>query len=289
MTILSLFDGMSCGQLAFKRAGIKVDKYYASEVDKHAIKEAKANFPHTIHIGDVKHVDPKKYSDVSIIIGGSPCQNFSFSGKRNGMSTSSNEKIVTLERYIELKTKGFDFNGQSYLFWEYVRVLKEVKPKYFLLENVKMAKKWSDVISNVLGCEPVKVNSSLVSAQNRERLYWTNIPLSKIVDKDIKLINILENKDFPREPYQEPYRCNKPTNYKKDKFPTLRAQAGSKTRGIGVCNDKGWWRKLTPTECEVLQTVPKGYTNSVSDSQRYKMLGNGWTVDVIKSFFENIS
>jgi DNA (cytosine-5)-methyltransferase 3A len=289
MNILSLFDGMSCGQIALNRLGIKYTNYFASEIDTHAIKVTKHNYPDTKHLGSVIDVDGYSLPQIDILFGGSPCTSFSFAGKRNGMTTKDNIKILTLEQYLELKENGFEFEGQSYLFWEYVRLLKETKPKYFLLENVVMAKEWENIITNVLGVKPIFINSSLLSAQNRPRLYWTNIPdISIPEDKNILLESVLENFDFPNEPYIENYRSNQAINYRNKKFSTLRAKAGSRTRGIGICDDNGYWRKLLPIECERLQTVPENYTNVVSDNQRYTMLGNGWTVDVISHIFSFI-
>jgi len=169
MNVLSLFDGMSCGQVALKRSGIKVDKYYASEIDKYAISIAKKNFPNTIHLGDVTKIDISKLDRIDMIIGGSPCQSFSRSGDGTG------------------------FKGKSGLFWEYVRVLKGLNPKYFLLENVVMKKEWEDIITDAIGVEPVMIDSKFFSAQKRQRLYWTNIPFDKnIVDRNINILDILE-------------------------------------------------------------------------------------------------
>lgn len=175
-TIVSLFDGISCCYMALQKAGIKFDKYIASEVDKFAQKASLYNFPDIMRVGDVRNV--KINEPVWLLAGGSPCQSFSFAGKMNGMSTKDNIDVLTLEQYLELKEKGFEFEGQSYLFWEYIRIMKETKPKYFFLENVEMPEKWEKLISKTLGVNPIKINSSLVSAQNRVRLYWTNIGLS---------------------------------------------------------------------------------------------------------------
>ena len=178
MVILSLFDGMSCGQLALQRCGIPVEKYYASEIDKFAIKVTKHNFPNTIHIGDVRQIDSSSFNDtIDMVIGGSPCQSFSFAGRRNGMTTVDNIEITSLEQYLELKKANFEFQGESYLFWEFVRIVNELKPKYFFLENVMMEERWSSLITQTLGVHPLEINSRLVSAQNRRRLYWTNIGL----------------------------------------------------------------------------------------------------------------
>lgn len=177
--VLSLFDGLSCGQIALKELGIRVSKYYASEIDKYAIAQTMLNFPDTIQLGSVTDVDVSRIDKIDLLIGGSPCLNFSFAGKRNGMSTTTNEEIYTLERYLELKNNGFQFEGESFLFWEYMRILNDIR-KYnpnvkFFLENVEMGKKWEKVITDAIGIEGIHINAALVSAQNRKRIYWTNI------------------------------------------------------------------------------------------------------------------
>lgn len=266
MNILSLFDGMSCGQIALNKNNIKYENYFASEIDKHAIKVTQHNYPDTIQLGDVSHITGDDLPHIDLLMGGTPCQGFSYAGK-----------MLNFE------------DDRSKLFFDYVRLLEKLKPTYFLLENVVMKQEYQDVITKYLGVEPIPFNSRLLSAQNRPRLYWTNIPNVTIPsDKGIKLIDIMENTDFDREPYYEAYKSNKVVNYKSDKMNTLRSRAGSKTRGIGVGNDEGWWRKLTPLECERLQTVPENYTEIVSPNQRYTMLGNGWTVDVIAHIIKNI-
>lgn len=186
MVVLSLFDGISCGRIALEHNGIKVEKYYASEIEPNAIKVAQYNYPDTIEIGDVCKVyyhngildtenGSYKIGKIDLICAGSPCTNFSSIGYAKGM-TSGDVDIMSLEQYLKLKSQGVSFDGQSYLFWEFVRILKEVNPKYFLLENVVMASKWETIISKNVGVLPLKINSSLLSAQNRPRLYWTNIP-----------------------------------------------------------------------------------------------------------------
>ena len=279
MNVLSLFDGMSCGQLALQRAGIQVENYYAAEIDKYAIKVTQANFPETVQLGDVTAIDPDSLPDIDLLIGGSPCQGFSFAGKQ----------------------LNFD-DPRSKLFWEYVRLLNALKPKYFLLENVKMKKESMDVITEALGVEPVAINSRLFSAQNRPRIYWTNIPFDvPTEDKGIVLKDILEpkveEKYYAGKKLRESYmggnqlnpkyksQCN--TIYPTDgKFATL--CAGTHGYSFGYV-PAPTYRKLTPTECERLQTVPDGYTDkSISDTQRYKMLGNGWTVDVIKHIMKGL-
>lgn len=183
MNVLSLFDGMSCGQIALKELGITPNIYYASEIDKHAIAQTQLNFPDTVQLGSVTEVDVSKLEPIDLLIGGSPCQSFSFAGKRNGMTTTEHEEVLTLERYLELKEQGFKFEGQSYLFWEYIRILTDIR-KYnpnvlFFLENVEMGKKWEAVLSHAIGLYGVHINSALVSAQNRKRIYWTNIRTRK--------------------------------------------------------------------------------------------------------------
>lgn len=345
MNVLSCFDGMSCGQLALERVGIKVDKYFASEIDKYAIKVTQTNYPNTIQLGSVEFVTKQMINNpIDLLIGGSPCQGFSFAGKQ------------------------LNFNDdRSRLFFEFVRLLKELKPKYFLLENVRMKKEYQDIISEYLGCKPIEINSSLVSAQNRRRLYWTNIKgIEQPKDKGILLKNILQdnvhekyilrdswlkwwnkNSDFQLKKkysalnpdkaicmtarqyanWNENFvtienhkskiglKCvggisknkkwldngkNQQRNYSQGeriysiegKGPTISAQSGG-TAGIGntlVTDDmeNGVIRKLTPIECERLQTLPDNYTNHVSNTQRYKMLGNGWTVDVIAHILKNL-
>jgi len=175
MNVLSLFDGMSCGQIALNRLGIEYENYFASEIDKYAMQVTMANYPNTKQLGSVVNVDGHSLPKIDLLIGGSPCQSFSFAGKRKGMSTKDEQEILTLEHYLQLKSDDYEFEGQSYLFWEYMRLLNETKPKYFLLENVSMSEKWEKILSRAIGVNPVKINSNLVSAQNRERLYWTNI------------------------------------------------------------------------------------------------------------------
>ena len=200
---------MSCGQIALKELGAHVERYYASEVDKFAIAQTQLNFPDTVQLGDVRNIDARKLGHVDLLLGGSPCQSFSFAGKRAGMSTKENEEIYTLDRYLELKQAGFEFEGQSYLFWEYIRILHELRETnpnvFFLLENVEMGKKWEKVLSEAIGLQGVHINSALVSAQIRKRIYWTNIRIAQTTggdwitdipqpeDKGILLRDILED------------------------------------------------------------------------------------------------
>lgn len=302
MNILSLFDGMSCGQQALERIGIKVDNYYASEVDKYAIKVTMANYPNTIQLGDVRNVKAYELPKIDLLIGGSPCQSFSFAGKRKGMSTKDEQEILTLEHYLQLKSEQYEFEGQSYLFWEYMRLLNEVKPKYFLLENVKMSDKWKKVLSEAIGFEPILICSGNISAQNRPRYYWTNIP--NVVEpskKDIKLKDILQ-KNVEDKYNIKPERVDTlmkflSKNYKvTGKVPTLTTELAHSTGKnfypkalVEIHNVLGYYRRLTPIEVERLQTVPDNYTSVVADTERYRMLGNGWTVDVIAHIFSYLN
>jgi DNA (cytosine-5)-methyltransferase 1 len=426
--VLSLFDGLSCGQIALKELGAKVDKYYASEIDKHAIKQTMLNFPDTIQLGSVTDVDVSKLDKIDLLIGGSPCTNFSFAGKRNGMSTTTNEEIYTLDRYLELKKGGFQFEGESFLFWEYMRILNDIR-KYnpnvkFLLENVEMGKKWERTLSEAIGLFGVHINSALVSAQNRKRIYWTNIRTKQMgffgdvysdipqpEDRGILLKDILEdevsekyylknivvdkliqhrnlhkelghgfdakshNKDEKMqalnvggkgiddlvcipcdyrhsegirlkadgktgtllsrarndescgqmvcvamrgreggEQHLEPQisgKTNTITTVQKDNLVLQinpSKESGGKqpyqhnrvydTNGISPCLNTDARapsiltiedyriRRLTPTECSRLQTIPEWYRWECSDTQAYKMLGNGWTVEVIKHILQ---
>jgi len=346
INVLSLFDGMSCGQIALERAGIKVDNYFASEIDKYGQIVSKANYPNTIYLGDVRHINAKDLPKIDLIIGGSPCQSFSFAGKRKGMSTKDEQQILTLEHYLKLKSEGFEFEGQSYLFWEYMRLLNECNPKYFLLENVEMGEKWEKVLSKAIGVNGIHINSALLSAQNRKRIYWTNIGLEpgglfgdlvstikQPKDKGIMLKDILEKEvgkkffisnqrietimkserhvPFISEETQK-HNCllagyaKIPTDGQYIVASRGRNPENPKSREVGLnteqmleprmdgktnclttvakdnyVTDDVTIRRLTPLECERLQTVKDNYTAVASDSQRYRMLGNGWTVDVI--------
>jgi len=383
LNVLSLFDGMSCGQLALQKSGIEVTNYFACEIDKYASKVAKHNFPNTIELGDVTKVFAKDLPKIGLFIGGSPCQGFSFAGKQLNFE-----------------------DPRSKLFFEFVRMLNEIRETnpevLFLLENVKMKKEYQDVITEHLGVEPIEINSNLLSAQNRKRIYWTNIPGVTIPsDKGILLKDIIhENADnqlsekeldymlrssgkwspstnnrfetylnYPEKKAHcltanlnkgVPYNCffeilseyivpfdktlqildkevqrGKVGYFRKDsqanrvyyihdKAITLTGEAGGGAAKMGqylfgcitpdriekrqngqrfndgkkfytlTAQDKhgvlieGYIRKLTPIECERLQNVPDNYTNQVSNSQRYKMLGNGWTIDVISHIFSSI-
>lgn len=269
INVLSLFDGMSCGQLALQRANINVNKYYASEIDKHAINVTLSNFPNTIQLGDVSKVQAEDLPKIDLLIGGSPCQSISTLGDGSGL------------------------DGKSGLFFEYLRLLKEAKPKYFLLENVVGSKAAIAKITELIGVEPVLFNSNLVSAQNRARYYWTNINFDLPNDKGILLKDILDSN--PKETcVLTPGRFKWLTSDKGAACVAKRYAAIDpvKANCLTARSDASWncnyvtredygLTKLTCEEYEKLQTVPVGYTNYVSSSERYKMLGNGWTVDVI--------
>ena len=280
MNILSLFDGISCGRVALERAGVKVDNYFASEVDEYAIKMSRFNHDDVQQIGNVLNIDETALPQIDLIMGGSPCQGFSFAGK--GLA--------------------FD-DPRSRLFFEFVDLIDRCKPKYFLLENVRMKKEFLDIITEYLEVEPILINSSLVSAQSRQRYYWTNIPNVGPPEDTCSdmLQDILEPRPSRkylagqqlRDNYQGGNQLN--PNYKSQanrihdidkKAPTI--MAGSHGYANGYINQDGDIRKLTPIECERLQTLPDNYTDGVSDTQRYKGLGNGWTVDVVAHIFRQM-
>lgn len=318
MNVLSLFDGISCGRVALEKAGIIVDKYYASEIDQYTIRISSKNYPDIEQIGDVTNIKGNKYKGIDLLIGGSPCQGFSFAGKQLNF-----------------------IDPRSRLFFEYVRVLEEVNPKFFLLENVKMKQEYQDIITRYLGVKPIEINSALVSAQNRKRLYWTNIPnIPQPSDKKIYLKDIVLS-DVEPVALHNLYGGFNEENVRvfEDKSPTLRTAAGGghipyfvkkdlllnpkaieyMNRQVkdgrthwdfkhysDIRNDKSAavvanffkgvpynvfkdWdciRKFHPVECERLQTLPDNYTEGISNTQRYKCIGNGWTVDVIAHIFK---
>jgi DNA-cytosine methyltransferase len=329
INVLSLFDGLSGTQLALKNVGIKVNNYYASEVDKFAIKVTQANFPNTHQLGDITKINGSTFNDtIDLLVAGFPCQDLS-------LASHTGEGL-----------KG----SRSGLFYEAIRLLNEIKPKYFLFENVRMSKANEKIITDILGVEPIIINSSLVTAQNRVRYYWTNLELSEIKDQNIKLKDILENGYTDRDlsycidanyhkiggdnnqsslrsyflKYRRQLIFNKGCqqvgkaleldhiNYDAikrvygldGKSPTLTTMGGGHREPKVVTHDVAGgaltdvihpdfkdlrWRKLTPLECERLQNVPDNYTNHVSKTQRYRMLGNGFTVGIIEKFVENIT
>lgn len=316
--VLSLFDGISCGQEALKRAGIEYENYYASEIDKNSIKVTQKRFPKTIQIGDVSKINLEELPEIDLILAGSPCQGFSVAG--NGLNFE---------------------HPKSKLFFEFVRVLEEVKPKYFLLENVKMRNKWKDIITSFVGVEPIEINSSLVSAQHRRRLYWTNIPnIEQPKDRGLTLKNIEESnqtgvfidhtvKTIPNyilkngreiefsKTLEKPYsfkegrtefgkaerkrltkllgRDTTPRNSKnKGYFPQSNKKANclvtSATILDYIIDTNSHFRELTILEKIRLQTLPDDYfkDTGLSDTQIHRALGNGWTVDVISHILSYI-
>lgn len=333
MRVLSLFDGISAGQLALQRVGIDVDTYYASEIDKYAIQVTKKNFPNTIHLGDITKwqgwdID---WSSIDLVIGGSPCQGFSFAGKQLNFE-----------------------DPRSKLFFVFVdichRVIDENPKMKFLLENVRMKKEYQDVITQYMGVSPIAINSSLVSAQNRYRLYWTNISsVNEPNDKGILLRDIIQNDvedkyyltpeaieymsrlrngkprwEYHKNPLNGKAACLTANMYKGVPYGVLRIPEATKKGYVEIQPNEGvdltfinsttrrgrrmedksncltatnydycWYdgyicRKLTPIECERLQTFPDYWTDGISNSQRYKALGNSWTVDVITHIFKNL-
>lgn len=421
MNVLSLFDGMSGGQIALTELDIPIDKYYASEIDKYAMQFTIQNFPDTIQVGDVRELDINKLDKIDLLIGGSPCQSLSMAGKRKGLSTKEGIEIFDLEIYLELKENGFEFEGQSYLFWEYIRIYNDLlergdNPKFFL-ENVEMGKKWESVFNDILGRKGIHINSALVSAQNRRRIYWTDIhdDIPQPEDRGILLRDILEEevdekyflsdkmieclkgrvktdndpicvampacltprrteygkqirkeyeagivkeqrKNIQQLEPREDRKTNCLTTVQKDnliivsgtirtfrgkhfreiksgKSCTLMARArndgnaqpcviigtpniaditipnkyikknirsiddkahtllatshkGAMVNGMTLVDNGNFRiRRLTPTECARLQTVPEWYVwDGISDTQRYKMLGNGWNIETIKTY-----
>lgn len=371
VVIISLFDGLSGARLATKEiAHLNVLRYYSSEIDKYAIQVADHNFPQDTkyRLGSVIDIDTDRLleeihrdfgEDVKIlVVGGSPCQGFSMAGKLKGSSTKEGVDVTTLEQYLKLKEEGFEFDGQSYLFWEYIRIKEAVKPKYWLLENVRVTKKWLPMFNKATGVEPIFINSKLLSAQSRPRFYWTNIEgVEQPKDKGILLKDILLDLPVDKEltPFMsaefdgvsrldkgifnfvgEPkgmcqttgsghgnkYLISRPckmlppkknsthvadaTDIKgnesikrvysqEGKSPTVTTQQGGH-REVKVLLETSKYRKLTPLECERLQTLPNNFTqiiredgkSLISDTQRFKMIGNGFTRDVISHILSAI-
>ena len=308
LKVISLFDGMSCGRIALDKAGIPVDSYHASEIDKWATRVSSYNYHEIEHIGDVCKVEVENYDDYDLIIGGSPCQSLSIAGKKGGIRTNDGQIIDSLEKYMFLKEMGYGYDKtsskyftSSSLFWEFVRVYRGIKKSNpnvkFLLENV-VNNEWESLISKELGVKPILINSSMVSAQNRERHYWTNIEMKPLEYNGYNLGEIIPGavagaglrgvpqKDWVETP-ENPFKHKQKLTVRKDGLANcLTAGGGKLTRKYEDIN--GNIIDITVEQAEQLQTVPISYTNvpGVSESQRFKMLGNGWTVDVIKHFFE---
>ncbi len=294
MNVLSLFDGISCARIALEQAGIEINNYYASEIDKYAIQVAKHNYPTTIHLGDIRNINVSDLPKIDLLIGGSPCQDLSQAQKGLGLQ-----------------------GEKSSLFYEYIRILKEINPTYFLLENVK--NKWGNLMSEYVGVDYININSGLFSAQSRPRYYWTNINFDKFPTEitPLSIKDILEENadekyffdrteinnfvnsnskndssskdglikvfDLPKDVWNDHERQRRVFSIE-GKSPTVLARAD--TTKILIDNKI---RKLTPLECERLQGVPDNYTSICSDTQRYKMVGNGFTVNVIEHFLKGIT
>jgi len=371
INVLSLFDGISCGQLALRRAGIDVNNYFASEIDKNAIKVTQHNFPNTIQLGDVVNVTGDDLPKIDLIMGGSPCQGFSFSANRaqskmeyGRITGASQEHLnkeflsdagkITFTRVMchnyQLGPNGFPVDKapprlnlddpRSKLFFELVRLVKKLKPKYFLLENVKMKQVFQDVISDQLGVKPIEVDSRYFSAQSRRRLYWTNIPFE--YDKDWEEQKEKAGEGIFLKNIMSPYYGDRMMSDEEVRQKLIPHLESSKYRANGLwaaANNKSFlWRrdtegrvlvmrpdklkiqrigrigegrhkseiitvsshphvfdgkdirKVNPLEAERLQTVPDDYTNveGMTPGMRYKMLGNGWTVDTIVNIFKGI-
>ena len=284
MNVLSLFDGISCGHVALDKIGIKVHSYYASEILPDAIKITHSHYPTTFDLGDITRIDEwilDTLPEIDLLIGGSPCQDLS---------------CYKFDRGECLGLEG----KKSGLFYHYLRILKYVKPRYFLLENVPMEKVWEDTISECLGVKPILINSNLVCAADRKRLYWTNIPnVSQPIDKGIVLKDIVldadevddkywYNKSFTYNGDNEKVQCTlemKGHRHMKEVY-----NLNGKCCTLTTCNggnlqkkvyQNGRCRKLTPLEYERLQNLPDNYTKGVCDTSRYSAIGNGWTVDII--------
>jgi DNA (cytosine-5)-methyltransferase 3A len=297
--ILSTFDGISAGQIALNELNIGYNTYYASEIDKDAIKVTQNHYPKTVQLGDVRYIDGHTLNNIKLIMGGSPCTDFTIMGKRHGMSTNTNIHVTSLNQYLELKNDNFELYGQSYLFFEFVRLWKETNAKYFFLENVaNMDKKWIDIISDIMGVLPVRINSSLLTAQNRDRLYWTNIPNTSIPDdKNIFLSNVIPDAvsgaGYRGIPIKNDSKPDGRLYYKPKLSVRKDFKANCITTGTTTTyyqEETGNIKPLSIEEIEVLQGLQKGYTNinSISNTKRIKLVGNSWTIDVIKHLFQGL-
>lgn len=298
MNVLSLFDGASGGQQAFERNGTTFDgdknKYFAAEIKKHAIKVTKENYPNTIFVGDVTkvwyskgvlHTENGDFKvKIDMLIGGSPCQDFTLLKANNAKGTEGDK---------------------SQLFYEYLRIKREINPKYFLLENVKMKKESKEQLDFYMGCEGLAINSNLVSYQNRPRIYWTNIPGVVVPeDRNINFQDYKENDYDLCKEYRVNYKpsyikmwhdgkgtnsfkggCSNITNSKKINCLTRRHDRNPNS---GLIEFEDFCRYLTVRECEQAQTVKVGYTNCLSKAQAYDVLGDGWTIDVIAHILKGI-
>ena len=321
MNVLSLFDGVSCGYQALKEVGINVDSYYASEVDSGPISISNKNHSDIIRVGDVKDLKPTNLPKIDLLIGGSPCQNLSMAGTKTGLLN-----VNSLDQYLTIKKSGIKLKGQSYLFWEYVRLLRELKPAWLLLENVNMRKEWVDIFNRELGVKGTKINSNLFGAQSRVRYYWTNIPIkinnttlspdnveSILVPTD-KTIKWLDGNLYPiphfngatgtkglgayvTSPNQTPWNCETFSdikNFGNIRQPQRAYSATGKSTTITTSNPTIYkigdgFRRLTINELELLQGLPLNYTSGVSKVNRNKAIGNGWHVPTIKEIFKRLT
>jgi DNA (cytosine-5)-methyltransferase 3A len=314
MNVLSLFDGMSCGLVALKRAGVKVDNYFASEIDKYAIKIAMKNHPEIQQLGDINNYESWDLPKIDLIIGGPPCQGFSTAGKRLNWN-----------------------DPRSLLFFKAIELVWDLKPKHFLIENVaRMNKEIKKELSELLDVKPLEINSALVSAHHRPRVYWTKITNKQPDNKGILLKHIVGHENYLKvkkngkiKTIQDKANClmggghsggnhsdmdlifeygiekgrrlfdgkNLSRNFRQGyrvysedgKAACLTAHpVGGMGGATGLYNIDGTIRRLTVNECERLQTLPDNYTGGVSNTQRYKMIGNGWTVDVIAHIFRSM-
>ncbi len=292
MNILSLFDGISCLQVSLKLNNINIENYFASEINDKSISITNYNFKNTIQLGDVTKLKLNLLPTMKLISAGSPCTDFSIAGKKRGLS-SNNVEILSLEQYLTLKNSNFNFTGQSYLFWEFINVLRNVKHEYFLLENTLMDKRWENLITENLGVEPILINSSRFSCQNRKRLYWTNIPVDlPLPDYNIKFNDVI--------PYGKPMSKHGYKPKGSDKYEVVHRYMNNgkcnclltspdSTNRIAF-NNTDYSRPLSVEECELIQTLPKGYTDvpGISDKDKYHGIGNGWTINVIRYLLKNL-
>lgn len=304
IVLLDLFAGYGGAELSAKFAGIKVKKSYISEINPSALKVLRKHFPDAMFVGDVRNLRAKDFIDVTLITAGSPCQSFSFCGKRKGMVTKTNVEIRTLGQYLKLKGEGFEFKGQSYLFWEFVRLYQEISSLQrqmglpetkFLLENVKMTKKWQNILSTAVGVEPVVFDAALVSAQSRVRLFWTNIAKIDVPeDMNVKLGDVIKgavggsgfrgrkmngDEDYS---YPQTFRQDNKSNCLVTSLGCITKNKGEKFGTGFYTTNKNETKLLTIEQCEILQGLEEGYTNveGVSKTARIKMIGNGWSIYV---------
>lgn len=308
VVLITLFNGASIANYALDKAGINIVATYSSEVDKHALIHEKHHYPQNIQLGDVskidfialkKEIESKYPNSIILLFGGSPCQNLSFAGNRKGMSTKCNIQITELQQYLSLKKGEFEFSGYSYLFWEYMRAKEELQPDFYFLENVKMSMKNKKVFDNAIGDVGVLYDSELVSAQQRKRYYWFNWWKPQIKDRGIELKDVLD--------YTQPFRplgawVNSVWKGGKDKkIGRLRTVYDEKAFTLTTSKTHSWqyylnknrdmYRNLTPNEYEKLQTFPVDYTkvNGIPNGQRYKLIGNSWTAEMVIELLQPLS